>query len=266
MDAQQMELAAHVADFLAKLDVRYCQHAKTRVGGENDGGYVVVERFCNQADVLLSFGIGDDVSFEKDFAKRFSPKKIFLCDPNVDSPDVSPFEESFKFLRWGAKTLSEAGGSLAKAIGIDLTYSSMLKMDVEFGEWDAILRTPEEVFKRFLQIVIELHVMLVPPNTQNLSPYFSDLYRFVNTEMQIEMLRTFKMGLSRLLQNHVIVHGHPNNSLPKQCVAGYEFPQLIELTLVRRDLIATNQPTLETFPTEWDAPNKTDRPDIAWTV
>ena len=41
-----------------------------RLGRDFDGGYLVDERSVNEADCLVSIGIGDDWSFEKDFRSR----------------------------------------------------------------------------------------------------------------------------------------------------------------------------------------------------
>src|SRR5580704_13841546 len=45
-----------------------------RVGHNRDGGYVISESLMKQSSVLLSFGINDDWSFEKDFNKRSGVK------------------------------------------------------------------------------------------------------------------------------------------------------------------------------------------------
>ena len=48
-----------------------------RLGKEEDGGYLVGKDSVQKSDFLLSFGISDDWSFEKDFIK--SNKVNFLC-------------------------------------------------------------------------------------------------------------------------------------------------------------------------------------------
>ena len=40
-----------------------------RVGPKDDGGYVVTRRMFEQADFLISWGLGYEFSFEIDFAK-----------------------------------------------------------------------------------------------------------------------------------------------------------------------------------------------------
>jgi hypothetical protein len=41
-----------------------------RVGRDNEGGYLVDPIDIDQSDVLVSFGLNDDWSFEKDFVER----------------------------------------------------------------------------------------------------------------------------------------------------------------------------------------------------
>ena len=40
-----------------------------RVGKDNDGGYLVCRNSVNNSDILISFGISDDFSFEEQFQK-----------------------------------------------------------------------------------------------------------------------------------------------------------------------------------------------------
>ena len=71
------------------------------------------------------------------------------------------------------------------------------------------------------------------------------------------------LALEKLNEHFYIFHAHANNSLPLIEVNGYKFPPLMELSFVRKDLVACAMPTIETFPVEGlDYPNKTDRPDI----
>ena len=52
----------------------------TRLGNNYDGGYVVSNLALKKSDTLISFGLGDNFTFEKDFLKYFflNPDS-FLC-------------------------------------------------------------------------------------------------------------------------------------------------------------------------------------------
>ena len=51
-----------------------------RIGKENDGGYLINSEAILKSDYLLSFGIFDDWSFEKNFIKYNKSAKIFCYD------------------------------------------------------------------------------------------------------------------------------------------------------------------------------------------
>jgi hypothetical protein len=53
-----------------------------RLGSENDGGYLVDKRTIKKSDILISFGLGWDWSFEKDF-KRYRNVPILCFDGSV---------------------------------------------------------------------------------------------------------------------------------------------------------------------------------------
>ena len=41
-----------------------------RIGRDNDGGYLVSRNDIDNSDILISFGISEDWSFEVDFIKK----------------------------------------------------------------------------------------------------------------------------------------------------------------------------------------------------
>ena len=55
-----------------------------RLGRNNDGGYLVGKNSVLKSNVLISFGIHDDCTFEKDF-KKFNDTKILCFDYTVDN-------------------------------------------------------------------------------------------------------------------------------------------------------------------------------------
>ena len=55
-----------------------------RLGRNNDGGYLVGKNSVLNANALISFGVHDDCSFEKDF-KNLNPTKVLCFDYIVDN-------------------------------------------------------------------------------------------------------------------------------------------------------------------------------------
>lgn len=69
-----------------KLQKTFLPKFKTsliRVGKNNDGGYCVPKKSVINSDLLFSFGLNDDWSFEKDFISRNSKTKVFVFDKSV---------------------------------------------------------------------------------------------------------------------------------------------------------------------------------------
>lgn len=70
------------------------------------------------------------------------------------------------------------------------------------------------------------------------------------------VLRTFE----KLLQNHTIVHIHPNNLGTVVNRNGVELPEMLEISFLRNDRIAQKQPAV-TFPHKLDFRN-CSKPDL----
>lgn len=69
-----------------KLQKTFLPKFKTsliRVGKDNDGGYCIPKQSVINSDLLFSFGLNDDWSFEKDFININSKTKVFVFDKSV---------------------------------------------------------------------------------------------------------------------------------------------------------------------------------------
>ncbi len=60
------------------------QYQLVRLGKKNDGGYLVGEETVKKAEALISFGIKNDWSFEKDFRKINNKSKIKCYDNQLN--------------------------------------------------------------------------------------------------------------------------------------------------------------------------------------
>lgn len=226
---------------------------KIRVGNKNDGGYVVLKELCEKTDHVYSYGIGDDCSFELDFAEKFpNVQSLFLFDPFISKlpADHSKFEMVRTDFADGMKYYSV------------IDENTLLKVDVEWAEWKTLLDYDIDRLKKFGQVVIELHLVHADA-PMGLTPYFTDFYDCILAEVNAPLFEMYHAVLSKLNGTHVCHHIHANNSLPLTHIGGYKIPPLIEMSFVNRRLVHQSEKSKESFPVEGlDFPNKTDRPDI----
>ena len=77
--------------YLHKIFKPKKEYELTRLGKKNDGGYLVGIQTVKESQYLISFGIRDDWSFEKDFLKKNFVKAICCLLYTSPSPrDTNP--------------------------------------------------------------------------------------------------------------------------------------------------------------------------------
>lgn len=209
-----------------------------RVGGNNDGGYLIPDDLYN---IVTCFSPGVDVtaSFEQhllDWGIR-----SHLADASVDKvPDnlkVASFTKKYiGGTDFGDYMTMDSWVNDKAPINGDL----LLQMDIEGAEYKAILTTPNEVLNRFRIIAIEIH---------NAQHWFSPI--------AWEVVTAF---FDKLLTDFHVVHNHPNNNCPFIDVDGLLVPTVFELTLLRKDRSEALGYATE-FPHPLDQPNVLDKPD-----
>ena len=246
-------------------------YTKVRVGRHCDGGYVVLDELC-PGTTLYSYGIGDDISFEEDYARRYN--SFVKCFDHT----INGITTQDPRIRWTNRGLGNARNCRIPVQDIDLHERTerVLKVDVEHHEWEWLSRWgPEGGWK---QIIIELHILSAETNrswipyrrddgvvvTGPLSPYFASMFADFDLQVNEFIFKEYSRALARLTNDYYVYHVHGNNSLPKTTLYGYSWPQLLELSLVRKDIVAGKvKPTTQTFPVPGlDFPNKTNRPDF----
>jgi hypothetical protein len=211
-----------------------------RVGGANDGGYVVVEGL--QYDLFLSCGIADDTSFEVEILSRCWVGSCTAFDGTISNNPITQTNLTIINKNIYGYPMNDNETNLSDYIGDKKNV--LLKMDIEGSEFDWINAFPD--LSMFAQIIIEIHW-----------PF--DRYR-----MKV---------LQKLQEAHGIVHFHENN-YSRNTIASdlpcdrtdngyvlftdsygqeYWFPEVFELTLVRKDLLS-GKIINKLFPTELDRP------------
>ena len=178
-----------------------------RLGRDNDGGYLVGSRAINESEILISFGINDDWSFEKDFLKKNNIK--ILCYDKTYVLDIlkkkllfnlKSFFKKFRFFKIFKNILNIfefinlkkkiiflkkeiKAGDLTKIINEINSNKIFIKIDIEGGEYEIL----EEILinqTKFTCLIIEFHKF----------------------DINEEIIINFKKNL-----NLELTHIHPNN-------------------------------------------------------
>ena len=184
-----------------------------RVGRDNDGGYLMLDSFDKTGGVAYSFGISNDVSWDKDMAgkgydvfmydhtinslpeenDRFHWKKIGLASGNTNSSELRTLED-----------LINENGHISNE-------NMILKMDVEGAEWGCFDNADPGAIKRFDQIVLEIHGILT----------------FDQKDLIIRVLK-------KINETHQCIHVHMNNYSRVVELEGIPFADCLELSFVNR--------------------------------
>ena len=144
--------------FFRKVHPSSTNHELIRVGGDQDGGYLIPNDLTG-ISYCFSPGVSNVSDFELDLASNWQIK-CFLADYSVDKPPVTHhlFEFEKKFLGSTQSpihlTLDDWVMQKAKNHG-DL----LLQMDIEGDEYKVLLTASEETLRKFRIIVVEFHGM-----------------------------------------------------------------------------------------------------------
>ncbi len=228
-------------DTLALLTPWDINLPKRRVGRRGDGGYIVADNLRAEQNIL-SYGIGNEVSFDLELAH--AGFRVWQFDHTIEAAPVS--HPNINFEREGVAGHDQADKKLysieTHAARLDINLqSAILKMDVEGAEWDVLSQISAETLGCFDQILLELHGLsrIVRPN----------------------FAPRFKAALEKLNAQFTLFHVHANNARPLVPIDGFVTPGLLEVSFIRTELI-DRSPSRTWYPTALDSPNVANRPDV----
>lgn len=215
---------------------------KMRVGGPNDGGYVILDKLHTDQKIF-SYGLSWNISFDLDLAQR--GHDVYMFDHTISSLTVQ--HPLFHWFKEGISTQTDSLASLS-TLGDHfkkLAHSEqniILKIDIEGAEWKVLEEVPLDVLLCAEQIILELH---------NFS------------KINDEAWYTTALGaLHKLSENFLLFHVHVNNCAPLVLINNIVIADVIEVSYIRKDLaISTSSQTI--YPTHLDAPNNPDVIDFA---
>jgi Methyltransferase FkbM domain len=216
--------------------------SKRRVGGANDGGYVMLDDL-DGIRVCYSLGVGPDVTWDMEMAERGA--LVLQYDHTVENaPAMHPNFQHFKMGITHDDSLApdmKRLDTLLRENGHADRDDMLLKIDIEGHEWDSLQVLDASIFAKFRQIVAEFHGMRL---------------------LEIESFRQRAHRVfSTIRQTHEVIHVHGNNFAGIHIVKGIPIADCIELTFVNRKYHSF-VPSNECFPGNLDLPNDINRLDL----
>jgi hypothetical protein len=204
-----------VQSFLFSLLPYRTAHRLIRIGGNNDGGYLLPDDL-NGLVACFSPGVSETITFDLEIMERGIP--CFLADASVDGLVQDHPLATLDKLFVGPRTegdfisLDDWVARYAPPEG-----DMLLQMDIEGAEYDTLQATDEKTLGRFRIIVLELH----------------GLHRVFRPEK----LQDYRAVMGKLLRQFKVVHTHVNNVSRMVSAAGIDVAPLLELTLLRNDRV-----------------------------
>jgi len=206
-----------------------------RIGGPNDGGYVMYRP--ENKSTAISLGVGPNVSWDQNMVSL--GHRVEMFDPTIRRPPNKVIGANF--YRIGVV------GNLEDQQNIDLrsltelrelsksaSHNTILKIDVEGAEWFAFASAATVELENYEQILVEFH----------------DL-RSLSSDTKFEVMRK---AIANLCTTHFAVHLHANNYSRLVRFGRYWFPDAIEVSFVRKsDSIQTRIRSV--VASEFDNPN-----------
>lgn len=213
-----------------------------RLGRRNDGGYIMLDDMEKGDRIAYSFGICDDVSWDKDMAGY--GYDVYMYDHTINQ--LPEQNVKFHFFKEGIADKSDFEDTPLNTLEhyIDrnkhAAYKNMiLKMDVEGAEWGFLDMVDETTLNQFDQILFELH-------------FLTDTNR---TEEFVRLLK--KIG-----KTHQVVHVHPNNICMVSSINGYQFSSAMEVVFAKKASYEWDEDSTVILPIDLDAPCSEKRAEI----
>ena len=133
-----------------------------RFGSANDGGYLMCENLIEPLDAAYSYGVGRNDDWGCEVSRRYHvPVHQYDCfDPARPTCNAGTFvfhdecvgdrteHRKSRFFDTLENQISKNGNTGRRLI---------IKMDIEGGEWESLLATPDELLAWIPQLAMEVH-------------------------------------------------------------------------------------------------------------
>jgi hypothetical protein len=142
-----------------------------RLGSNDDGGYLVNQYDILKTNTLISFGIGEDWSFENNFVEH-NNCKVYGYDGTIETPeDYSLNNKEFINKNVGRRTTDK---QLSVSSILESKEDVFLKCDIEGSEYEIL----EDLIKHshiFTGMVIEFHDTNLDKNLDNIVNFIAKI-------------------------------------------------------------------------------------------
>lgn len=212
---------------------------KIRLGNLGDGGYVVPYEILYLIDAAYSYGVENNVNFEKDLIK-IKDIPVRLYDYSID--DLPEKNKNFFFKKEGVATKKKRVFDTFEnhlKENNETGKKVLLKLDIEGAEWEVLNKILGGPSENIVAIVLELH----------------RLQRYE------KMIRYIKI-LKKINSKFTLVHLHGNNNSKLFVFGNKKIPSTLELTFINNNLINEKTVMVSSLPSEQDYPNLPWKKDI----
>jgi hypothetical protein len=184
-----------------------------RYGNKSDGGYIVNTKYLGLSNVLYTYGVGGEVSFEIDLLKHNPNYKIHLYDSTISKfPEINGNVIKHKEGLASYKKYKYDNLLNHLSINQDVNEKILLKIDIEGGEFDFFRNIDINSLSNVVQMIVEFHIDKAPVD------------HFIEC-------------LNKINEKFICIHIHGNNYSYINYINNIEFPTLPEFTFINKHYI-----------------------------
>ena len=206
-------LKKDISKVLKKLLPYKIEFDLIRLGNNNDGGYLIPDDLSNITK-NYSAGVGNLTKFENDLEEKYSISSN-MVDFNYIDPKILPISAIFQRKKIGI-TSDEDNLSINDWLD-DQNGDIILKMDIEGDEYLTLSSISDKNLNKIRILIVELH------DLRHLRNYF--------------FYKTFEKFILKLNNLFYVCHLHVNNVSKLTNIGGYNVPDMLEITFIRKDRI-----------------------------